>query len=440
MNIEIVTLLMFGSLLVLLLSGLPIAFATGSIAVIFTTFLIGPAAVHLIVFRVFDLMTNHALVAIPTFIFMANMLTRSGVIDDLYKAMHIWSGPVRGGLAIGTIVVCTILAAMVGIVGASVVAMGLIALPAMKQRNYDKRISLGCICAGGSLGILIPPSILFIVYAVTAGESVGKLFMGGVMPGLLLAALYIAYIAIRCHLQPELGPAISKEERMIPFMQKLDSLKSLVLPLSLIIMVLGSIFGGIAAPTEAAGVGGLGAILCALIHRRLNWQTFKEACVLTLQATCMVMWTIFGAASFVALYTMVGGADFIAEVIVGLPLGRWGILIAMQVVLIILGMFLDWVGILLLTVPIFVPIIVYLGFDPLWFGVLFNVNMQIAFLSPPFGYALLYLKGVAPPDVTMMDIYRSIWPFIILQLVALALVMIFPQIILWLPNLMMQIT
>jgi tripartite ATP-independent transporter DctM subunit len=202
-------------------------------------------------------------------------------------------------------------------------------------------------------------------------------------------------------------------------------------------MVLGSIFGGIAAPTEAAGVGGLGAILCALLHRRFNWQILKEACVRTLKATCMVLWTIFGASSFVALYTLLGGAEFVEGVILGLPLGRWGIFIAMQILLIFLGMFLDWVGILLLAVPIFVPIIEYLGFDPLWFGVVFNVNMQISFLSPPFGYALFYLKGVAPSEISMMDIYHGIWPFIILQLVGLALVIIFPQIILWLPNLIM---
>jgi tripartite ATP-independent transporter DctM subunit len=422
-------------MVILLATGLPIAFVTGAIAAIFTVLLLSPDALGLLTFRVWASMTNWVLVSIPMFIFMANMLIRAGVIEDLYEAMRIWWGPVRGGLAIGTVGICTILAAMVGVIGAGVVSMGLIALPEMLKRKYDKQMSLGCICAGGSLGILIPPSILFIIYAVTAGESIGRLFLGGVMPGLLLAALYMAYIGIRCYIKPELGPAMSKEERMIPLRQKLSSLKSLVIPMIIIVGVLGTIFAGIAAPVEAAGVGALGTILVALLNRRFNWQILKETCLGTLKATCMVMWTIFGASAFVALYTMVGGANFIEEVILGLPFGRWGIFLIMMLILITLGMFIDWVGILILTVPIFVPIIEYLGFDPLWFGVIFNVNMQISFLSPPFGYALFYIKGVAPPDITMMDVYRGIWPFIILQLVGLAMVIMFPQIAVWLPNL-----
>ncbi|MBT9142104.1 MAG: C4-dicarboxylate TRAP transporter large permease protein DctM [Syntrophomonadaceae bacterium] len=437
MSIEIITLLMFGSLVVLLATGLPIAFVTGGLAVLFTFFLVGPAALHLVVARIMGLMADYILVAIPMFIFMAAMLERSGIIDDMYEAMYQWMGSLRGGLAIGTVLICTILAAMVGIIGAAVVTMGLIALPVMLNRNYHKDIALGSICAGGTLGILIPPSILFIVYAVTAGVSVGRLFIGGVMPGLLLSGLYITYIGIRCFLRPNDGPSVSQQERQaISLRQKFGLLKSLILPVLLVAMVLGSIFGGIAAPTEAAGVGALGAILCTVIHRRFTWQRLKEASLQTIRATCMVLWTIFGAGSFVALYTMVGGADFVREVIMGLPLGPWGILIVMQIFLIFMGMFLDWVGILLLCVPIFVPIITELGFDPLWFGVLYNVNMQMSFLTPPFGYALFYLKGVAPEGVSMGDIYRAIWPFVILQAIGLALCMIFPQIITWLPGLM----
>lgn len=437
MSIEIITLLMFGSLVVLLATGLPIAFVTGGLAVLFTFFLVGPAALHLVVARIMGLMADYIMVAIPMFIFMAAMLERSGVIKEMYNAMYHWMGPLRGGLAIGTVVICTLLAAMVGIVGAAVVSMGLIALPEMLKRGYHKDIALGSICAGGTLGILIPPSILFIVYAVTAGESVGRLFMGGVMPGLLLSGLYILYIGIRSFVRPNDGPSISQQnERLLSLREKFILLKVLVLPVLLIVAVLGTIFGGIAAPTEAAGVGALGAILCAVIHRRFTWQSLKEASLQTIRATCMVLWTIFGAGSFVALYTMVGGADFVREVIMGLPLGPWGILIVMQIFLIFMGMFLDWVGILLLCVPIFVPIITELGFDPLWFGVLYNVNMQMSFLTPPFGYALFYLKGVAPEGVSMGDIYRAIWPFLILQLIGLALCMIFPQIIMWLPGIM----
>ena len=437
MSIELITLLMFGSLVVLLLTGLPIAFVTGGLAVLFTFFLVGPAALHLVVARIFGLMADYVLVAIPMFIFMAAMLERSGIIDDMYEAMYQWMGSLRGGLAIGTVVICTILAAMVGIIGAAVVTMGLIALPVMFRRNYHKDIALGSIMAGGTLGILIPPSILFIVYALAAGESVGRLFIGGVMPGILLAGLYITYIGIRCFIRPNDGPSMAQEGvKVISLRQKFSLLKSLILPVLLVTMVLGSIFFGLAAPTEAAGIGGLGAILCAVVHRRFSWQNLKEASLQTMRATCMVLWTIFGAGAFVALYTMLGGAEFVSEVIVGLPLGRWGILIVMQIFLIFMGMFLDWVGILLLCVPIFVPIITELGFDPLWFGVLYNVNMQMSFLTPPFGYALFYLKGVAPEGVTMGDIYRAVWPFLLLQLFGLALCMIFPQIIMWLPGIM----
>lgn len=435
MNIELITLLMFGSLVVLLVTGLPIAFVTGGLAVLFTFLLVGPAALHLVIARIYGVMIDYIMVAIPMFIFMAAMLERSGIVEDMYEAMYQWMGSLKGGLAIGTVVICTLLAAMVGIIGAAVVTMGLIALPVMLRRNYHKDIALGSIMAGGTLGILIPPSILFIVYAVVAGESVGRLFIGGVMPGILLAGLYITYIGIRCFIRPNDGPA-RVSEKAISLRQKFSLLKSLILPVLLVTMVLGSIFFGLAAPTEAAGIGGLGAILCAVVHRRFSWQNLKEASLQTMRATCMVLWTIFGAGSFVALYSMLGGAEFVSEVIVGLPLGRWGILIVMQIFLIFMGMFLDWVGILLLCVPIFVPIITALGFDPLWFGVLYNVNMQMSFLTPPFGYALFYLKGVAPEGVTMGDLYRAVWPFLLLQAVGLALCMIFPQIIMWLPGIM----
>jgi len=437
MSIELITLLMFGSMVVLLILGLPLAFTTGGIAAAFVLLLWGPPAFIMVMSRTLDIMGSFILIAVPLFVFMAAMLERSGIGEDLFKTIYHWMGSLPGGLAIATVVVCTILAAMVGIIGAGIVMMGLIALPAMLKRHYGKSIALGSIMAGGSLGILIPPSVLFIIYAMVAGVSVGKLFVGGIIPGLLLAALFIAYISIRSRLRPELAPPLPKVERL-PFRQKLNLLKGLIAPVLLIILVLGSIFVGIATPSEAAGVGSLGAILCAIARRRLTWQNLKGVVFETTKVTCMIMWLIFGSSSLIGVYTLAGGARFVEEIILGLPLGPWGILIMIQIILIIMGMFIDWIGILMITGPIFVPIITALGFDPLWFGILFNLNMQISFLSPPFGPALFYLKGVAPPEITIGDLYRSIWPFVTLQLIGLILVILFPQIGLWLPALMIK--
>lgn len=436
MDIELLTIFMFGALVLLLVLGLPFAFATGGTAVIFLIYLWGPPALMLIVMRVWDLMGSFILVAVPMFIFMGAVLERSGIAAALYEAIYQWMGRLRGGLAMATVVVCAILAAMVGIVGAGVVTMGIIALPEMLKRRYHKGMPLGSICAGGALGYLIPPSILFIFYAMAAGVSVGALFAGGFLPGLLLVVLYIVYIGIRGYFQPDMAPAVPKKE-ILPLKRRLILLKGVILPVLLICVVLGSIFTGIATPTEASGIGAMGALICAAVRRRLTWGMLKEVSYLTTGLTCMFMWVVFGASAFVGVYTLAGGARFLEEVILGLPLCPWGILIAMQIVLLILGMFVDWSGILMLTMPIFVPIIVELGFCPIWFGILFCINMQIAVLSPPFGLTLFYLKGVAPPEITMGDIYRSVWPFIGIQLLVLALVMIFPQIAMWLPNLLL---
>jgi tripartite ATP-independent transporter DctM subunit len=315
--------------------------------------------------------------------------------------------------------------------------MGIIALPAMLKRGYDKSISLGSITAGGALGQLIPPSILMVIYGGVAGVSVGKLFMGGVFPGLLLAGLFILYIAIRSYLQKGIAPAMPKKERMqITWSQKFISLKSIILPALLIIGVLGSIFMGIATPTEAAAIGAGGSLLCGLIHRRLSWDIIQTACLSTLRSTCMVMWIMMTSMVFVSFYFSVGGADFVKETLIGMEVNRWFIIIGMQAVLFILGCLLDPSGIVLLCTPLFLPIVKALGFDPLWFGVLFIVNLEMAYLTPPFGYNLFYLKSVVPDDVTMGDIYRSVWPFVVLQMVALIICMIFPQVILWLPELM----
>lgn len=437
MSIELLTLLLFVSLFTLIFLGVPLAFALGSVAIGFSYFVIGPQSLYLLASRTSGAMFNYVMIAVPLFMFMANILERSGLADDLYTAFHIWMGPLRGGLAIGTVIICTAMAAMSGVSAAAVLTMGIIAVPAMLKRDYNKSIVLGSVMAGGALGQLIPPSILMVLYGGMAGVSVGKMFMGGVFPGLLLSGLFIIYIAIRSFFQKNLAPALPLEERrQITWKARFVSLKAIVLPFLLIVGVLGSIFEGIATPTEAAAIGAFGSILCGLIYRRLNWEVLKTACLNTLKSSCMVMWIMIGSLVFVSFYFGAGGADFIKETLVGLKINRWIILIGMQLILLFLGCLMDPAGIVMLCTPLYVPIIKALGFDPLWFGVLFIVNLEMAYLTPPFGYNLFYMKSIAPVGVTMVDIYRSVWPFLLLQGAGLVLCMVFPEIILWLPSIM----
>ncbi len=447
MGVEIdiawLTVIMFGSLMVLLMAGLPLAFVTGGLACVFL-FVLGDAnTLNIVPSRIFPLMTNYQLSAIPLFIFMAAMLERAGIINDMFDVIYKLLGGVKGGLASATIIASTILAAMVGVIGAAVVTMGIIALPAMLKRSYNPEIAMGSIMAGGTLGILIPPSILAIIYAVVAEQSVGELFIGAVFPGLLLSGLYILYVTVMCYAKEGYGPPIPMEDR-VSTREKLQLVGKMSAPIALIVVVLGVIFSGVATPVEAAGIGTFGAFVVAAIHRKLDWPTLQQACLTTLKASAMVIWIMFGATIFVGLYVLEGGQDFVERALDASGLGPWGVLILMQVVLIILGMFLDWVGILLLAVPIFVPIIRGIGAAAfglgneadlvLWFGVLYLVNMQMSFLSPPFGYALFYLRGVAPAEIPMMRIFASALPFLAIQLIGLVLCMLFPGIITWLPN------
>ncbi|MGD9870069.1 MAG: TRAP transporter large permease subunit [Thauera sp.] len=442
------TWIMFGSLFVLLMAGLPLAFVAGGLGVVFL-YLVGDSAMlNMVPSRIFPMMTNPDLAAIPLFIFMATMLERAGLIEEMFDAVYQWMGGLRGGLAVATIVASTILAAMVGVVGAAIVTMGIIALPAMLKRHYDEQIAMGSIMAGGALGVLIPPSILAILYAVVAQQSVGELYAGSVMPGLMLSGLYIAYVLLRSYLNPAVGPAVPVAER-IDLAAKLKLLRGLIAPIALVVIVLGLLFTGIATPVEAAGLGSFGAMIVAVLHRRLTLEGLFGASLSTVKATAMVLWIIFGASIFVGLYILKGGQTFITETLLGTGLSPYGILMVMMVLLVILGMFLDWVGILLLAVPIFVPIIKQLTFDGLfglpgpssdqvlvWFGVLYLVNMQMSFLSPPFGYALFYIRGVAPASISMATIFKSSLVFLAIQVLALALVVVFPAIATWLPGLM----
>ena len=434
MSIELITVSMFCSMIVLMILGLPVAFSTGAVGVIFTAALQGPAALSLIPTRVFGIMTNFLLGAIPLFIVMATILANAGLIGEIYEMIHKWTGWLKGGVATATVIACTLLAMMVGIVGASEVTMGLIALPEMLKRRYDKYLACGAVLAGGTLGILIPPSIMLIVYGMVDNSSIGQLYAGAFLPGFMLAALYIGYITIRCYINPVLGPPIPKEER--PSMaEKIRSLYPVIPSGVLIFLVLGSIVIGFASPTEAAGMGALGALLIAGCRRTLTWKGMIEACLQAMRTSSMVLWIMFGANIFVGLYLMVGGGDFIRRLFLETGLTKWQIQIFMQLTFIFLGCFMDWVGIFMLTIPLFGPIIRELGFDPIWFGVLVTVNMQISFLSPPFGYSLFFLKGVAPPEIATKDIWRGGVEFMILQLTGLALCMIFPEIILVVPRL-----
>ena len=436
MNIDIAPLSLFivVGMFVLLTMGLPMAFVTGTMAVIVCLVLWGPASLEVVLNRVLGFMKNYVFIAGPMFILMATVLQKSGVVENLFRAVRVWFGPVGGGLAITSIIVGTIMAAMSGIIGAAVVSLTLIALPVMLRSNYNKQIACGSIMAGGGLGTLIPPSIVFVVYGMVSGASVGKLFMGGIFPGLMLSACYSIYVVSRCLINPSLGPPAPQEERQITLLQRLSLGKGLILPLILIIVVLGSIYGGYATPTEAGAVGSIGAFLCAIAHRKFNFKLIKESLYQTLEASCMMAWLAFGSLSLVSVYGLAGGTDFIKQLMMALPVSPLGIIIVMQLIIILLGMVIDWLGILFLTIPLFIPIVEILGFDPVWFGVLFVMNIQMAYLTPPFGQGMFYVKGVAPPEVTMWDIVKSVPPFVAIQFTCLLIVIFFPQIALWLPG------
>jgi tripartite ATP-independent transporter DctM subunit len=433
MDVGTITILLFAGLLVFLVTGAPIAMVMGGAAVIATLFLWGPQALMQITSNTFGVMQNFILLAIPLFIFMGMVLEQSGISKSLYEMMYRWFGGLRGGLAVGTVIICMIFAAMCGVSGAATVSMGLIALPSMLDRKYSKDIAIGSISAGGALGILIPPSIPMILYGLFSGESIGALFASGVFPGILLGMMFIAYILIRCYLQRDLGPALPKEQRAT-WGEKFKSLLAVFPPLLLIVIVLGSIFGGVATPTEAAALGALGSIVCAGITKTLTWKVISGSCYGTMKLANMVVWIIIGGTAFTSLYTAIGAIDFIKEVVAAIPVGPYIILFGMQMVLFLLGMLLDPGGIIMICTPVFVPVIKTLGFDPIWFGLLFIVNMEMAYLTPPFGFNLFYMKAIVPKEISMGDIIRSILPFVGIQALCLMIVILFPEIATWLPR------
>jgi len=431
MPIEYAGILAFVCLIIVLIAGIPIAFGLLGISAILLFSFIGDRSLNILVSSMWGAMNQDIFICLPLYLFMAFLLEGSGIGVGLYDAMYKWMGPLRGGLAVGTVLISAIIAAMSGIGGTAIILMGLLAYPEMRKRRYSQTISLGTVMAGGTLGPLIPPSGYFVLLGVYSGVSVGKLFMGGVVPGILMTILFCAYVLIAAFLKPESAPAISEK---ISWKAKFISLRGLILPILLILCVLGSIYAGICTPTEAAGFGAFGAIICALINRTFNWAMLKKASLSTFLVTGLMMWLIFGANTFNASLSMFGINKIISDFVTGLSLSNIGLVGIIVLIALILGTIMDSGAILLITIPIFMPLVKLAGIDPLWFCVVFTVSLLTGFITPPFGYAMFYLKSIVGKDATMGEIYRATPPFIIAMFIGLVLLIIFPQIVTWLPG------
>lgn len=426
---------MFAVLFLLLLAGYPVAFTLGAIALAFGSVFLGFDFFNLLPLRIWGIMTNFTLLAVPLFVFMGVLLEKSGIAEELLDTMGRLFGNLRGGLAISVVVVGALLAATTGVVGASVVTMAVIALPCMLKRGYAPSLASGTIAASGTLGQIIPPSIILILLGDVIGVPVGELFIAATIPGTMLIAGYILYISWIAWRKPELAPALNGNEEFDTGLL-LAVIKSLLPPLILILAVLGSIFFGIASPTESAAVGALGAMLLALMHKRLNIHNLREAMQKTTCLTSMVFIIFIGATAFGLVFVGMGGDKLILDIFTGLPGGKWTFLILSMLLIFLLGFFLDFIEICFIVVPVIAPVAIHMGLDPLWFALLIALNLQTSFLTPPFGFSLFYLKASAPPSLQLQSIYRGIIPFVFLQVVVLSLLIAFPQISLWLPELM----
>jgi len=435
---EIWALIMLATAVGLLLLGYPVAFTLGSVALLFGGILLGLDFFALLPLRIWGIMTNFTLLAVPLFVFMGIVLEKSGLAEELLETMSRLFGQLRGGMGVSIVLVGALLAATTGVVGATVVTMAVIALPVMLRHGYKPELATGTIAASGTLGQIVPPSIVLILLGDIVGVPVGQLFAAAVIPGGLLIVLFIIYILLVARWRPDSAPAMTPKAgdgALLP-----QVIKSLIPPLLLIFAVLGSIFFGVASPTESAAVGALGAMLLAATRRRLNLKNLHSAMRSTTRMTSMVFLILVGATAFGLVFRGLGGDDLVHELMTGLPGGQWGFLLVSMLIIFILGFFLDFIEISFIVVPILAPIALYLGVDPLWFAVLIALNLQTSFLTPPFGFSLFYLKAAAPPEVRMQQIYRGILPFVAIQLAALILVVLFPQIALWLPELMDQLT
>ena len=437
----LVTILMFGGIVVGLALGHPIAFILGGVATIFGILGWGADALYLFTGRVFDAATNHILIAIANFILMASFLGKSGISERIFRSMMYLFGPMNGAIALAAIVWCALEAACTGVIGAAVVSMTILAMPVMMKYQYDKFLSCGSIAAGGSLSILIPPSIMLVMMADQSGVSVGKLFAGGVVPGVILALLFFIYIVLVTHLNPKKGPALPLEEReALTIKEKAKYLLVNLVPAAILIIgVLGSIWTGIATPTEASGVGAFIAFIFMIAYEGFDRKVCLECIWSAARTTCMVMTIIIGASVFTAVFLGLGGGDVVTDTIYKFSfLGKWGMMGMMMFLVFVMGFLIDWIAIVYITFPIFLPIANELGFDKIWFIIMVAVNLQVSFLSPPFGYALFYMKTTVPPEIKLIDIYKSVVPFIIIQLIGLGILWLFPMFATYLPSIIID--
>jgi len=435
MSYELIALLMFSSMMVMLLTGQRVFGAIGFVAVAAALALWGDGGSEMGFNAAMKLMKWYPLLTLPLFIYMGYMLSESGIAEDLYRMFHVWSGPVNGGLAVGTIGLMVVVSAMNGLSVAGMAIGASIALPELLRRGYDKIMVTGVIQAGSSLGILVPPSVVLVLYGMIARQPVGKLWLAGVFPGLMLASLFIIYILIRCKFNPDLGPALPKQERNLSLGQKIVLLRAGILPLMIFVSMTGLFMMGYTSLTESSAVGAVAATLAALIKGRLNGQVMEDTIRKTLSISCMFMWIILAALAFGAVFDGLGAVKAIESLFVTkLGLGPWEILIMMQLSYIVMGMFLDDTAMLVIVAPLYVPLVGSLGFDLVWYGVLYTITCQIAYMTPPFGYNLFLMRAMAPPEITLSDIYRSIVPFVFVMIFGLTLVIVFPQIAMWLPE------
>ena len=432
---ELIAIVMFAGMMLMLLTGQRIFGAIGFVSAAAALLLWGDGAIEMPYTAAWKLFKWYPMLTLPLFIYMGFMISESGIANDLYKMFHVWFGGLKGGLAIGTMGMMVAISAMNGLSVAGMAIGATIALPEMLRRGYDKRMITGVVQAGSSLGILVPPSVVMVLYGMIARQPVSKLWLAGIFPGLMMATLFILYIAIRCHFQPELGPVLPKEDRQIPMKEKIGLLKAGLIPFAIFFTMTGLFLMGIASLVECSAVGALGATLAALYKKNLNRKVIEVTLRKTLGVSCMFMWIILAALCFGAVFDGIGAVKAIESLFIERwNLSPWGVLIMMQLSYILMGMFLDDTAMLVIVAPLYVPLIIALGFNPIWYGVLYTITCQIAYMTPPFGYNLFLMRAMAPKEISLYDIYRSIIPFVIVMSIGLAIVMIFPEIATWLPE------
>ena len=432
---ETIAITMFATMLLMLLTGQRVFGAIGFVAAMAALLVWGDGSIEMPYTAAWKLFKWYPMLTLPLFIYMGYMISESGIADDLYKMFHVYFGGIKGGLAIGTMGMMVAISAMNGLSVAGMAIGATIALPAMLKLGYDKRMITGVVQAGSSLGILVPPSVVLVLYGMIARQPVSKLWLAGIIPGIMMATLFILYIYIRCKLQPELGPALPKQERQISKSEKFKLLQAGLIPFAIFFSMTGLFLMGIASLVECSAVGALGATLAALLKGKLKWNVIENTLKKTLGVSCMFMWIILAALSFGAVFDGIGAVRAIETLFIERwNLSPWGVLIMMQLSYILMGMFLDDTAMLVIVAPLYVPLIIALGFNPIWYGVLYTITCQIAYMTPPFGYNLFLMRAMAPKEIDLIDIYRSIIPFVLVMCLGLAIVMIFPEIATWLPD------